>query len=115
MKRQKGMWIVALGLLALGVGRAVWAGAAEGEAKFTQVCSTCHGNSGMGDGPASAALNPKPKDLTQTKLSDADLKKVILDGGAAIGLTPIMPSWKAALSEQDVDNIVQYVRALSGK
>ena len=32
---------------------------------FTTYCASCHGVSGKGDGPAAAALNKKPADLTK--------------------------------------------------
>lgn len=39
--------------------------AADAKEMFTSYCAPCHGASGKGDGPAAAALNPKPADLTQ--------------------------------------------------
>ncbi|HYN06540.1 MAG TPA: cytochrome c [Vicinamibacterales bacterium] len=39
--------------------------ASDGAAMFKGWCGPCHGVSGKGDGPAAAALNPKPADLTQ--------------------------------------------------
>jgi mono/diheme cytochrome c family protein len=39
---------------------------ARGEALFKQNCTSCHGDAGHGDGPASASLNPKPRDFTQS-------------------------------------------------
>lgn len=33
---------------------------AEGERVFGKTCATCHGATGAGDGPAAAALNPRP-------------------------------------------------------
>src|SRR5215510_15612961 len=36
---------------------------AGGKALFAQHCAACHGPRGGGDGPAAAALNPKPPDL----------------------------------------------------
>jgi high-affinity iron transporter len=35
----------------------------EGSRVFAQSCATCHGATGNGDGPASAALKPKPADF----------------------------------------------------
>lgn len=37
---------------------------ADGPEMFRSYCSPCHGISGKGDGPAAAALNPRPADLT---------------------------------------------------
>lgn len=84
-----------------------------GQAKFQQLCAVCHGAKGKGDGPAGAGLNPKPKDLSKTTKTDADLKTVITKGGAAAGLSPTMPPWGAMLSERDIANIIAYIRTLS--
>jgi mono/diheme cytochrome c family protein len=49
----------------------------EGEAAYKDNCLSCHGPTGKGDGPASATLNPKPRNMTSlegwkqgTRLSD---------------------------------------------
>src|SRR4051812_35376228 len=56
---------------------------------FTTRCATCHGVTGHGDGPASGALNPKPRNYTdgawQKSVTDDQIKKTILYGGAAVG------------------------------
>lgn len=38
---------------------------ASGKAIYQQNCSACHGSGGRGDGPAAAALSPRPRDLTR--------------------------------------------------
>jgi len=35
----------------------------KGKTLFQANCSSCHGSNGMGDGPAGAALNPKPRNF----------------------------------------------------
>lgn len=90
--------------------------AAKGKAKFEMYCVTCHGAGGTGDGPAAQALNPKPRNYTDAKFqaskTDADIAKVIKTGGAANGLAPTMPAWGAVLTDDDIQNIVAYVRYL---
>ncbi|MDO8519241.1 MAG: cytochrome c [Deltaproteobacteria bacterium] len=88
--------------------------AAAGKILFERNCASCHGLTGVGDGPASAALNPKPRNLKQTAKSDEELKKTITNGGASVGLSPIMPAWGAVLSEQDVVNVIAHIRQLKG-
>lgn len=93
------------------------AGDAEaGKAKFQQFCATCHGPAGAGDGPASAALRPKPRALDdaewQATVDDDYLKKVITEGGAAVGLSPMMTPWGHALKGEDLENVVAYIRSL---
>src|SRR5690625_4955828 len=93
---------------------AVAADAEAGAAKFKQLCATCHGDSGHGDGPASAALNPQPRDMTdhewQESVDDDHIRTVIKDGGAAVGLSPTMTAFGHALSEEDLDNLAASIR-----
>ncbi|MCP4499885.1 MAG: c-type cytochrome [Deltaproteobacteria bacterium] len=70
--------------------------AAAKEAKdfYALRCATCHGAEGKGDGVAAAALTPKARDFTDAKwqgsVDDAKITEVILEGGAAVGLSPLM-------------------------
>lgn len=67
----------------------------QAKAYFAQTCSPCHGESGAGDGPGGANLNPKPRNFAdaewQKSVDDAYLSKIILSGGMAVGKSPIMP------------------------
>jgi hypothetical protein len=84
---------------------------------YAEKCVVCHGESGKGDGPGAAALNPKPRDLTdaawQGTVDDAHLKKVLLGGGAAVGKSMIMPA-NPDLKGKDAmqDEIVKVIRGL---
>ncbi|HEY8270384.1 MAG TPA: cytochrome c [Pseudobdellovibrionaceae bacterium] len=40
---------------------------AYGKKIFATNCAMCHGNEGKGDGPAGAALNPKPRNVVEGK------------------------------------------------
>ena len=88
----------------------------EGKKLYGQYCASCHGQSGKGDGPAAAALNPKPRDHTDreymSKLSDDDLLKVIKNGGASVGKSPLMPPWGASLNDDQIKDVIAYVRTL---
>ncbi len=68
---------------------------ADGSAVFQVRCSTCHGESGDGHGPASAGLEPQPRDFRdpawQDSVSDAHIESVIAQGGPAVGLSALMP------------------------
>jgi len=88
----------------------------QGKKLYGQFCASCHGQSGKGDGPAAAALNPKPRDHTDkeymSKLSDEDMFKVIKNGGASIGKSPLMPPWGASLKDDQIKDVVAYIRTL---
>ena len=70
--------------------------AAEAKQLFFTVCAQCHGHDGTGMGPAAESLNPKPRNYTdaawQKTVSDDDIKKIILEGGQAIGKSAMMPA-----------------------
>ncbi len=79
-------------------------------------CSVCHGTSGKGDGPGSAALNPKPRNYTdaewQKSVTDEQIRNTILMGGAAVGKSPNMPASPDLQSKPQVlDGLVQVVRS----
>ncbi|MGP1358962.1 cytochrome C [Roseicyclus sp.] len=38
---------------------------ATGQEDYLALCSSCHGATGAGDGPAAAGLDPRPADLTR--------------------------------------------------
>jgi mono/diheme cytochrome c family protein len=88
-----------------------------GKVKFQQFCATCHGPAGAGDGPASAAIQPKPRSLAdaewQATVDDDYIKKVITQGGPAVGLSPMMTPWGHALKGDDLENVVAYIRSLA--
>ncbi|MGH7849277.1 MAG: c-type cytochrome, partial [Thermodesulfobacteriota bacterium] len=80
--------------------------AAKGKETFQTTCAACHGAEGKGDGVAAQALDPKPRNLSDaaivSALTDEHLYKVISEGGAAVGLSPMMAAWGGTLSEQDI-------------
>lgn len=89
----------------------------EGMARkeFEQRCATCHGNGGKGDGPGAANLTPKPRDYTdktwQQSVTDDQIRKTILMGGAAVGKSPNMPASPDLESKpRVVDALVKHVR-----
>ncbi len=88
---------------------------AAGKAEYIETCAPCHGTTGKGDGPASVAMNPKPRDHTNgaymDKLSNLHIYTVIKQGGAQFGY-PGMPA-QPQLSDQKVKDVIAFVRTLS--
>ena len=87
--------------------------APDAKAIFQQKCSACHGSSGMGDGPASATLQPPPEPFPKALEGKSDdwIEKVIHAGGPAVGLSPMMPP-QPSLSDDQLKGLVQYVKGL---
>ena len=83
----------------------------RGKTLYATNCASCHGDGGMGDGPAGAALEPAPAPVAHTSQMMADdyLFWRISEGGAEFGTT--MLGWKA-LDEQSRWDMINYMRAL---
>ena len=120
MKKQIA-YFIGIGLafsLASGLASAQTKGDAKsGKAKYDANCVGCHGATGKGDGPAAAALNPKPGDMTDGKamkaLSDKYLFDIVKNGGASQKKSPIMPASAKKFSDQEISDIVAYLRTLA--
>jgi len=82
---------------------------ARGRELFQQNCIQCHGVDGRGDGPQAASLNPQPTDfrLHIPLHTDPQFYAFIADGypGSA------MPAFRDALSEDDIWNLVNFLRS----
>ena len=86
----------------------------EGAALFQANCASCHGAEGRGDGPAGTSLDPKPVNLAavQEDFSDAYLFWLISEGGATSPFNSLMPSWKSLLDEQQIWQVITFLRTL---
>jgi len=97
-----------------------------GREKFQAFCASCHGPEGKGDGPTGKALaaagQPAPRDFSKGEFkldtdgdgktgTDTDLKNVISKGAMAYGGSAMMAP-VAGLSDQDLDNLVAFIRSL---
>ncbi|MFA7296735.1 MAG: copper resistance protein CopC [Dehalococcoidia bacterium] len=82
-----------------------------GRLLYQQQCASCHGISGLGDGPQAAGLQPPPADLRlHTPMHpDSQIYAFISQGfpGSA------MPAFTGRLTETQMWNLVHYLRALT--
>jgi mono/diheme cytochrome c family protein len=81
---------------------------------YSTLCASCHGDGGMGDGPAGANLDPVPAPVAHTSqmLGDDLLFWRISEGGTMAPFNSAMPAWKDSLDEQARWDLINYVRAL---
>jgi mono/diheme cytochrome c family protein len=111
---------------------------ARGHELFTYYCSHCHGDKGQGNGYNAVNIDPRPRDLTDRResymadLSNQDIFKSIREGVAGAfpetkqapagetkkkaedeeGGSPLMPYWGYTLSQEEIWDLVAYVRTL---
>lgn len=69
-------------------------GSTEAQTIFKTRCVVCHGPKGEGNGTGAAALTVKPRNYTDPKwqrsVTDAEIEKIIVVGGGAVGKDPGM-------------------------
>lgn len=84
--------------------------ATAGAEVFKTNCVPCHGEQGHGDGPASAALDPAPKNLAelQAVTSDDYLFWRISTGKSGTS----MVAWEGVLTDEEVWQVVAFIRTL---
>lgn len=87
--------------------------AAKGKETFTTLCVSCHGEKGDGNGPAGAAINPHPTNFTDPanaeRLTPEWVYKMVKNGGAANGKSPMMVAWSGTLDDQKIRDVAAYV------
>ncbi len=85
-------------------------------------CATCHGADGKGDGPAGAALNPKPRSFVDgvfnydtdgdgKKGTELDIVNIISNGALKYGGSMMMVA-RPDLPETDRKALAKYVLSL---
>ena len=86
----------------------------HGKELFLRYCSGCHGEDGRGEAKTFRpnVANLSVKELMD-QLTDDYLFTAIKNGGAAVGKNASMPGWKSQLSDQEIWDIVSFVRTLA--
>jgi len=86
----------------------------RGKELYLQYCSGCHGEDGRGE---AKTFRPNVGNLSvkelMDQLSDEYLFAVIQKGGAAVGKNAAMPAWSIRLSDDDIWDVVAFVRTLA--
>ncbi len=83
---------------------------ADGAGDFKAKCAMCHGADGTGTTPAGKAM--KVRDLSSTEVqvqTDAQLTAIVTDGKNK------MPAYKGKLTDDQIKDLVAYVRSLAKK
>lgn len=86
----------------------------HGAAVYSANCASCHGTTGLGDGPAARGLSPKPANLawlSRMPMSRIDpfMYWTIAEGGSQFETA--MPSFKGSLAKDDIWSVIAYIQA----
>jgi cytochrome c oxidase cbb3-type subunit III len=83
---------------------------------YKTYCVQCHGMQGNGQGVNIRDMSVQPRDHTDAKAmstrSDEMLFKVIKEGGLSIDKSVLMPPWGDILNDDEIHDMVQYLRTL---
>jgi mono/diheme cytochrome c family protein len=82
----------------------------DGARLYAERCSGCHGDHGNGDGPAAAALVPKPRNFVdagfwQGRTVD-QVKTTITKGKTGT----MMPGFEGVLTDAEIDAVARFVK-----
>ena len=82
-----------------------------GRVIYEQRCAACHGTGGAGDGPAAAAMEPRPRDLRDADFwrgrTTAELRQVVRNGKPGTLMAP----FAGALSDAEIDAVVAFLQS----
>ena len=114
--------LLALLCLAIGTLQAAFADELQRGAEIFQVnCATCHGPAGSPDANSELvkSLGVVPANFSDALFNSREpastWKVVITHGGPSMGFSEMMPAFGSTLSEQDIDNVLAYVKTLGGE
>jgi cytochrome c553 len=83
------------------------------ETKYVSVCSRCHGKDGRG--APEMDLGQERPDFTssewQDRVTDDYLRRVIVEGGDAVGISEQMPAWEDFFNEAEMTTLIRKLRA----
>jgi cytochrome c oxidase cbb3-type subunit III len=84
---------------------------------YNVYCVQCHGVNRNGNGVNSRDMAVKPRDHTDTQAMgdtpDDLLFKAIKGGGLAVGKSVLMPRWEGVLTDDEIKEMVVYLRFVS--
>lgn len=90
---------------------------ARGQPLHVEHCAECHGHDGKAE-VIVMHMDEPPRDETDVAymetLSDGFLYLAICRGGEAVGRSFVMPGWGDLLTDQEIRDLVAYIRTFSG-
>ena len=110
-----GMRLIGPILVLLLVAATGWTDDSSGGRLYAERCSGCHGDRGGGDGPAAAALIPKPKNFRDPgywkERTLEQLHTIVKKGKPGT----MMPAFDGTLSDAEIDAVLQTVKGFAAE
>lgn len=84
----------------------------RGRSVYRAYCVLCHGESGMGDGRAAKVHTPRPANLVASQVPPEYIELIVRKGGAGVGRYAGMPPWSDQLTDEQINDVKQFLMAL---
>jgi len=85
-------------------------GPSKGKDLYDSRCAFCHGSGGKGDGPAGAALQPRPTNFTDPGFwkttSNEMVRLIVVNGKPGTAMVP----FGQTLKSNEIDDVVAYLQ-----
>lgn len=80
---------------------------------YANYCVTCHGINADGNGRAARLYTPRPANLRSSDKNNDYLALIVRRGGEALGRSPKMPPWGEELTDEQITDVVAFVRSVN--
>lgn len=82
---------------------------------YSNYCVTCHGTSADGNGRAARLYTPRPSNLRITDKNNDYIELIVRKGGEPLSRSPKMPPWEEELTNEQIRDVVAFVRSINVK
>ena len=80
---------------------------------YANYCVTCHGINADGNGRAARLYAPRPANLRTSDKNNDYLALIVRRGGEPLGRSPKMPPWGEELTDEQITDVVAFVRSVN--
>jgi mono/diheme cytochrome c family protein len=81
----------------------------RGRMFYMNNCFTCHGRQGLGDGPRSGFINPRPRNFVAAESRRALNRPALFRAIARGKQGTVMPAWSTVLDNQQIADVAEFV------
>ena len=89
--------------------------ASRGKVVYDKYCSKCHGKNADGRGKDARKYKPEPTNFHIAQAVRPYMVEITKKGGKAVGRSDDMPSWDGDITDQQIEDVVNYVMSVRSK